>query len=289
MDAQPSRTAVLVCQGRAVAHERIGSFRDPVAASLLCEDERAVVEQVRRGEAPKAMRERMTYEFVRGCGAVMAPRTIAIDEAIAERLAAQLVVLGAGLDTRAWRMDGLAGTTVFEVDHPATQVDKRKRLGDRRTTADEVRFVATDFTRGGLDTSLTESGHRMEAPTTWVWEGVVPYLTRDQVTDTVADVARRSAPGSRLIVNYQAPSSRASFGKLIGRVMMRVSGNADPWSAEPHRSHWTPDQMSELLTRHSFTILRDQDLLAISRHLALPTDDLGGSLPTGRVLVADAE
>lgn len=287
MDAQASRTAVLVCQGRAVAHGRIGAFHDPVAVTLLHEDERAVVEQVRRGSTPKSMRERMTYEFVRGCGAVMAPRTIAIDAAIAEHPAAQVVILGAGLDTRAWRMNELADTTIFEVDHPASQADKRERLDNRPPAAAEVRFVTTDFTRTGLDQSLTEASHRVEDPTTWVWEGVVPYLTRGEVVDTVADVARRSARGSRLIINYQSPSSRATFGKLVGRLMMRLSGSTDPWSSEPHRSHWTPRQISALLAPHGFAVLRDQNLLKISSDLGLPTDNLGGSLPTGHVLVAD--
>lgn len=288
MDAQASRTAVVVCQGRAVADGRVGSFRDPVALTLLRADERVAVEQVRGGSPPKAMRERMTYELLRGSGTLMAPRAIAIDEAIVERPTAQLVILGAGLDSRAWRMDELVHTTVFEVDHPASQADKRERIGDRRPTAAEVRFVPTDFTRAGLDAALTESGHRVDEPTTWLWEGVVSYLTREQVAETVADVARRSARGSRLILNYQSPSSRASFAKLIGRIMMRLSGSADPWNAEPHRSHWTPAQISTLLVAHGFTILRDQNLQQVSSSLGLASDDLGGSLPAGHVLAAEA-
>jgi O-methyltransferase involved in polyketide biosynthesis len=64
---------------------------------------------------------RMDYESVRGCAALMAPRTIAIDEAVREHPTGQLVVLGAGLVTRAWRMGELADTIVFEIDHPATR------------------------------------------------------------------------------------------------------------------------------------------------------------------------
>src|SRR5690242_5177886 len=209
MRREASRTAVLVCQGRAAAHGRIaaGRFSDPVALGLLRDDERRVVEQVRTGEPPKPLGARMTYEFVRGCAALMAPRTVEIDDALREGPTAQLVILGAGLDARAWRMDELADAVVFEVDHPVTQRDKRERLGQRQPIAGQVRFVATDFARTGLGEALRQAMHRADVPTTWVWEGVVPYLTPAQVEDTMAAVQRRSASGSRLVVNYQVPST----------------------------------------------------------------------------------
>lgn len=287
MQGEASRTAVLVCQGRAVAHERVGTFRDPVAIGLLREHEREVVEQVRRQAPPRSWRARLDYEFVRGCGALMAPRTFAIDEAIGEHPPGQLVILGAGLDTRAWRIDALATTVVFEVDHPATQTDKRARVVDLAPVAAEVRFVATDFTEHALGAALERAGHAADVPTTWVWEGVVPYLTAEQVETTVVDIALRSTPGSRLIVNYNAPSARAGFGQLIGRAMMRLSGSTDPWRAEPHRSHWTPAQMADLLAHHGFATHADRNLLEVARTLELPRDDLGGSLPSQHVLVAD--
>jgi len=85
------------------------------------------------------------------------------------------------------------------------------------------------------------------------------------------------------------PSAKAGIGQLIGRLMMRMARSPDPWSEEPHRSHWTPDQLSALLEQHGFTTLRDHDLLQISLALGLPrrAGDLGGSLPNGHVLVAD--
>src|SRR4051812_3555995 len=106
MRGEASRTAVVVCQGRAAAHDRIavGRFSDPVALSLLREDELAVVEQVRADAPPKGWAPRLTYEFVRGCAVLMVPRTVAIDDAIRDFPAEQVVILGAGLDARAWRM-----------------------------------------------------------------------------------------------------------------------------------------------------------------------------------------
>jgi methyltransferase (TIGR00027 family) len=292
MRNEASRTAVLVCQGRAAAHGRIavGRFSDPIAVTLLREDERTVVEQVRDEAPPKGLAARMSYEFVRGCAALMAPRTVAIDDEIRDHPSEQLVILGAGLDARAWRMDDLADTIAFEVDHPATQADKRDRLGDTAARAKEVRYVSTDFSRQALAADLDRAGQRIDTPTTWVWEGVVPYLTREQVVATVAAIATRSAAGSRLVVNYQVPSARAGMGQLMARAVMRLARTPDPWRQEPHRSHWTPGELSSLLGRHGFRSVRDRDLLEVSRTLGLPVPkgDLGGSLPNGHVLVAES-
>jgi methyltransferase (TIGR00027 family) len=105
----------------------------------------------------------------------MRVRTLAIDEAV---LAAardgirQLVVLGADLCARAWRMEGLADTKVYEVDYPATQDYKRTRLGDLAPKARGVKFVGVDFETDDLKRALEAAGHERAAPTTWIWEGV---------------------------------------------------------------------------------------------------------------------
>jgi len=280
-----SRTAVLVCQGRAAANGRIevGRLDDPVAMELLREDERLLVAQVRDAAVPKRLAERLDYEFVRGCATVMAPRTIAIDDAVREQPAPQVVLLGAGLDARAWRMPELADTVAFEVDHPASQADKRERLGARAPAAREVRFVATDFGEQRLDTALAAAGHDPATPTTWVWEGVIPYLAPAQVEATLGVVSARSPAGSRLVVQYQVRSASAGVGRLFARVLMRLAGRTDPWRDEPHRSNWTPEQLSALLAEHGFVTVQDQSLLQVCPGL---TDDRG-SLANGHVLVAE--
>ena len=182
-----------------------------------------------------------------------------------------------------------SATIVFELDHPASQVDKRNRLGDTAPKARQVRFVATDFTQQAIGEELDQAGHRGDMPTTWIWEGVVPYLTDAQVYATLVAVAARSARGSQLVVNYQAPSVKAGMGRLIGRAMMKLARSPDPWRGEPHRSHWTPERLSTLLDGHGFTTLGDRDLLQVSLVLGLPAraGDLGRSLPNGHVLIAE--
>jgi methyltransferase (TIGR00027 family) len=216
-----SSTAVLVCQGRAAGHGRIaeGRFVDPVAMTLLRDDERVAVQWVREGVPPKSWGERVEFELVRASAEVIVPRTVAIDDAVRAHPTPQLVIIGAGLDDRAWRMPELTDVEVFEVDHPASQRDKRSPVGDIQAVAKSLRFVPVDFTRDRLDTSLASAGHRPEEATTWIWEGVVPYVGRSDVSTTVQAVGGRSAAGSRVIVNYQSPALSAALGRLAARAM----------------------------------------------------------------------
>jgi methyltransferase (TIGR00027 family) len=280
-----SQTAVLVCQGRAAAHDRIaaGRFADPTAMALLRDEEQAVVDLVRQQKRPADWNGRVGYEMVSRCAEMMVPRTIAIDEAVRERRTPQVVILGAGLDGRAWRMPELSDADVYEVDQPASQQDKRDRaaiLDGKPPT-----FVPVDFARDRLGDALAATGHRAAGPTTWVWEGVVPYLTPGQVSATVQAVASLSAAGSRLIVNYQARSMSATAGRFLVQAMARVTGRANPWADEPWRSTWTPKAMDDLLRRHGFTVIRDDNLLTLAAGIMNAPDN--ASFGGGRVAVAD--
>jgi methyltransferase (TIGR00027 family) len=279
---------VLVCQGRAAAHGRIaeGRFADPVAVALLHANERVAVQRVRDGVPPKGWGERVEFEMVRASSEVIVPRTVAIDDAIRAWPVSQLVILGAGLDDRAWRMPELADLDVFEVDHPASQRDKRSRLGDLQPLARSVRFVPVDFTRDRLESALADAGHRAGEATTWIWEGVVPYLSGADVAATIQAVSEKSATGSRLVVNYQSPSLSAAFGRLAARAMTGLARRRSPWADEPRRSSWTPSAMSELLVRHGFRLKRDDDLLALAEELSIPVRQ-HRSLKAGRVAIAD--
>ncbi|MFD7484637.1 class I SAM-dependent methyltransferase [Streptomyces mirabilis] len=280
-----SRTAVLVCQGRAAADGRLaaGRFADAVAVRLLRPPERAPVDEVRAGTPSTGWKARATYEGVRACAEVVVPRTVVIDDALRSHGTPQLVVLGAGLDSRAWRLPELADTDVWEVDHPASQQDKQERLAEAGTppvVARSVRFAPVDFATDDLGSALEATGHDASVPTTWLWEGVVPYLTHDEVRATVRAVADRSAPGSALVLNYQGPSVKASAGRLIARVL-----NSSVTASEPWRSLWKPQKMAALLAEYGLRVVSDEDLLAIANRLE---SSMRGrtSLRSGRVAVA---
>ena len=281
-----SSTAVLVCQGRAVAHGRYARdrFSDPVAWHLLDPSERGVVEQARAGHPLEGGRDRMAYELVRRTGLLMVPRTIAIDDAVRGHGAAQVVVLGAGLDARGWRMPELSAATVLEVDHPASQLDKQRRIGDLAPTAGAVVPVAVDLERERLAPALERAGFDPTARTTWVWEGVVPYLTEGAVVSTVGQVADLAAPGSLLVVNYQSRSLTASVMRRVMRVVMRLAHQPDPLAGEPWRSTWSSGAMRTMLSENGFETTSDDDLLTLARGLGLPSA-ADASLRNGRVAV----
>ena len=282
-----SRTAVLVCQGRAAAHGRLapGRFDDPVATLLLSPAELVPVEAVRGGTTPASPGERLAAESVRACSEVVVPRTVAIDDALRVAGHRQVVLVGAGLDSRPWRLDVLRHALVLSLDHPATQADLLERSAGLQAVAGRLEHVPVDLTEQGVDEVLASSPHDPALPTTWVWEGVVPYLTPAEVAATVAAMTARSAAGSVLVVNYQSPSRVAALGRRIAGLAARLSGQPNPLAGEPWRSTWSPERMSELLGRHGFSVTSDGDLLEIGGGLGSPSTHRV-SLANGRVATA---
>ena len=254
-----SQTAVMVAAARAAAHGRTTGvdFDDPTALALLPDDARRRVEEFRAGVVPKDARGRVARVFLDRRAKMMVARTVAIDEAVRAAGAPQVVILGAGLDGRAWRMAELRDVTVFEVDHPDSQREKQARAAGLTRMAREVRFVPVDFARDRLDDALAAAGHDPARATTWVWEGVVMYLEQSEIEAALAVIQRRSAPGSRLVVMYL---SRSLLLPLIAFLVRRVG--------EPLRSLFTPDQMRALLARYGLTVARDEGLPAIAARLS---------------------
>ena len=182
-------------------------------------------------------------------------------------------------------MSELARAAVFKVDHLASQQDKLRRIGGLAPTAGRFVSVAIDLASEPLGPALERAGFDRQAVTTWVWEGVVPYLTVDQVRATVAQIAELSAPDSRLVVNYQMKSLTTTVMRAAMRLILRMSRQPDPLAGEPWRSLWRPDRMRSMLSDNGFDVTSDRDLLTLSDGLALPSEN-NGSLRNGRVAVA---
>jgi methyltransferase (TIGR00027 family) len=255
---QESQTAVMVCEARAAAHGRtdVAAFNDPTALTLLPEDLRQRVERLRAGVPAKRLRERVQRALIEKRSLMMVPRTVVIDDVIRAAGSPQVVILGAGLDGRAWRMRELADVTVFEVDHPDSQRRKRARAAGLGLAAREVRFVPVDFTRDRLDDALSAAGHDPARQTTWVWEGVVMYLERVDVEATLRVIAARSAARSRLVILYQ---SYSIIRRTVG-LLLRLVG-------EPFRSAFSADEVRSLLAGFGFTVVQDRDLASLAARL----------------------
>ena len=119
----------------------------------------------------------------------------------------QLVILGAGYDSRAYRFDQLKDRHVFEVDHAATQQAKIVKL--TRILSElprHVVFVPIDFETQTLEQRLLECGYSERKKTLFIWQGVTQYLTQEAVDSTLAFVANHSGPGSSIIFDYMYTS-----------------------------------------------------------------------------------
>ena len=227
----------------------VPNFHDPTARAFL--NEKGKLSLIKTEHALREGKRGVRLEMARVMADLIALRTAAIDAAVRDAIAGgatQLVILGAGYDGRAWRMPELAGVKVFEVDHPATQNDKRAHLAELPPATGIVSFVPIDFEREPLGVALDRAGHDRSSPTCWIWEGVVMYLTRDAMHATLASVADRSAPASTLIVNYHRLHRR-----LLARLIFRLIG-------EPQISAWTLEEMAADLRSVGFGVREDSGM-----------------------------
>jgi O-methyltransferase involved in polyketide biosynthesis len=154
-------------------------------------------------------------------------------------------------------------------------------MGDAATEATRFRRTETgwpleevDLAEATLGPALAAAGHDEAVPTTWVLEGVIPDLTRQHAANTVAAIAERSTPCSRLVVHYQVRSTWAAFGRLLARTVLRLSGREDPMANEPRRSSCTRRSVRALLADAGLEVTDDVALVSLADELSLPTRQL---------------
>ncbi len=159
------------------------------------------------------------------CDAILA-RTRFVDECLQEAIEAglqQLVILGAGYDTRALRFDRLKQrVAIFELDHPATQQVKLQRLKKNRLPLpDRMAFIACRFDKEDFTEKLLTGGYDPGKTTFFIWEGVTYYLSPPDVDRTVSFIANHSADGSALVFDYFPPSVADGTCCLAEAIMLR--------------------------------------------------------------------
>ena len=217
---QPSRTSIVVAALRAFgSREPDASVRNPdwLAERLLSPAELQLIAEHPISEAlkqdyPKA---RQNTE-VAGMSNLMLIRTRFIDDRLLGAIqsgASQVVILGAGFDTRAYRFaELLRDQRVFEVDYQSTQEIKRRRLEAAGITLPPfLRFAEIDFNRDKLGDVLRHAGYQPAEKSFFIWEGVSMYLPEGAVRGTLRAVASDSAPGTALVMDF---AGRATIDML---------------------------------------------------------------------------
>ncbi|MGN0824690.1 MAG: class I SAM-dependent methyltransferase [Candidatus Coproplasma sp.] len=172
----------------------------------------------------------------------------------------QYVILGAGLDTFAFRESELLNRyKVFEVDHPATQSDKRARVERAGLTVPEnLCFVSVDFAVDDLAQKLLAAGLDKKKKTFFSWLGVSYYLTEEQISKTLKSIASVSAEGSSVVFDYADENLFSSNVRRVKNMLAMAAAGG-----EPMKSCFSYFQFEKLLERDNFLIyelLTEQDI-----------------------------
>lgn len=243
MEATASRTAWSVAQRRAAhqVQDRPLIFEDPLALRIVGGNW-----QPREDEPP----------FVSaGFRSFMAVRSRYSEDALKAAYARgvrQFVVLGAGLDTFAYR-NPFPDLRVFEVDHPATQQWKRELLERAAiATPASLTFVPVNFETESLIDRLQESGFRRE-PAFFSWLGVTTYLTREAFDATIGFIAGLPK-GSGVVFDYVIPRSLMNPAQrtVVDALSARVAR-----AGEPFRLFFDPNELAADLRGLGFTSIED--------------------------------
>jgi methyltransferase (TIGR00027 family) len=143
----------------------------------------------------------------------LALRTAKIDALLSDFLpdVGQFVILGAGLDTRAWRLAATANVSIFEVDFPQVLAFKDARLTGLPLACTARQMLGADITAPDLGERLAAVGFNRQMPTVWLLEGVIVYLTAAQIACLNENLDRQSARGSRLIATFMGEQVQGMF------------------------------------------------------------------------------
>jgi len=230
----PSRTSQVVALTRAQLVRPSSPDGDPAAQARWC-----------AGMAP--LRSSPLRDHLEA-------RTIFMDRQVVEAIrrgTTQIVVLGAGYDDRAVRFR-VPGVRFFELDHPTTQADKRRRLTESDGDASAITLAPIDFRHGGVADVLGGCGHQLDLPTLFICEGLLVYLQQDTIVSLLSGLRARAASGSSLVSSLAVHPEGADSDVVVEMANTgRADGTSEPWltilSASAHldlvaRTGWSVEQ-----------------------------------------------
>jgi methyltransferase (TIGR00027 family) len=254
---------------------------------LVFEDSLAVAILGTAGEAKLGLEAaEFRTPFALGLRSVVVGRTRYCDDRLADALARgvrQVVVLGAGLDTLAYRKVVPADGRIFEVDSPATQAWKRQLLDAAGIAAPaSLTFIPLDFDGATLTDGLRRGKVDLAQPIFFSWLGVTYYLSAETVLAMLREVSGL-APGSEIVFDYFEPAQNYRAEERPGFTQMRdeVAVTGEPW-----KCYFEPADMAGHLRRRGFAAVDDLGSAALaSRYFAGRAD---GLVPSGPMRIVRA-
>ena len=244
---QPSRTALGAARLRA-AHQLIDGasiLADPLALRILGSDPET---SLRHAQAHPSG-PRLRWFIVARSRIAEDALTVATGHG-----ARQLVVLGAGLDTLAYRTPLAERLRIYEIDHPQTQAWKRQLLAAAAIPLPEtLRFVAVDFERETLADALASAGFDPAQRSFFSWLGVVPYLTEQAVFSTLGYIAGLPG-GADVVFDYSNPAGAVASG---GRAAHRALAEHVAAAGETFQSYFETPRLCAELTALGFNRVDD--------------------------------
>lgn len=254
-----SQTALGTAIGRALESNRAKAdrlFEDQFAEEFLPLLQRVLLHLLQLpilGPALLSLRERQ----IPGIMGNLLCRTRFLDDTLRDALKhgfRQVVILGAGFDSRADRISGMDQVRVFEVDHPATQSRKRSWIQHRKNgTPSHVTFVPIDFERRALGEAMAAADFDMSARTFVIWEGVTQYIPAAAVEATLEYLAQLK-PGSRIAFTYVHRGLIDGSAPMDGaqKLMAQLARYGEPW-----RFGIDPSSLRGYLAGHRLRLVAD--------------------------------
>jgi methyltransferase (TIGR00027 family) len=210
-----------------------------------------------------------------GARAAGIARTKWIDDEVEQAMAVvqQLVLLGAGFDTRAYRLSSAHRATTFELDYPETSHVKQEILQrEFGSLPSQVRFVEIDFNRQSMTEALNHAGFDYSQPACFIWEGVTNYLSAEAIDDSLRQIAL-AASGSILFFTYIHRDVIAHPGRFFGagKMMARLQSYGEPWTLGLH-----PEEIQAYLAERGLNLIEDLSVADVWQRAGRPEAETQG-------------
>ena len=232
----------------------------------------------------------LSQKFVPGFHEHLISRTRFIDDLIKKSVtsgAEQYVILGAGYDLRAHRLELPSSLRIFEVDQPEVQARKRSKLPKELPNSENVTYVTVDFTHQSLTKQLMDAGFDQSKSTVFTLEGVSQYITKEAVSSTIKEMATLTQKASSIFfISYVDEllnkNPEACFGKGYPKAAKRAKliKNLSAKAGEPWISFYGAEEMESVLSQNGYSIKENVTLEDLNSVYFTP---VGRTLPENQI------